>query len=88
MTPGAEIFAVVLLAGIPWGIAQPATRWHHHLEELGLLTSEWKPVAGRRRRLYRVTPEGIAALRTEHNGWRALVSAMELVLRPGTAAAS
>ena len=60
----------------------------HRLEELGLLTSEWKPVAGRRRRLYRVTPEGIAALRTERSGWRALVSAMELVLRPGAAAAS
>ena len=60
----------------------------HRLEELGLLTSEWKPVAGRRRRLYRVTPEGIAALRIERNGWRALVSAMELVLRPGAAAAS
>ena len=27
----------------------------HRLEELGLLASEWQPVSGRRRRLYRIT---------------------------------
>jgi DNA-binding PadR family transcriptional regulator len=59
----------------------------HRLEDVGLLVSEWQPVAGRRRRLYRVTPEGAAALRVERRDWRALVSSIEAVLRPGRAVA-
>lgn len=54
----------------------------HRLEDAGLLTSEWHPVAGRRRRLYRLTPQGEASLSTERRDWRALVSAIEAVLQP------
>jgi PadR family transcriptional regulator PadR len=54
----------------------------HRLEDLGWLVSEWEPVAGRRRRIYRVTPAGRAALREERSDWQALVSAVDSVLRP------
>ncbi|MDQ2747944.1 MAG: helix-turn-helix transcriptional regulator [Pseudonocardiales bacterium] len=54
----------------------------HRLEDLGLLTSQWQPVAGRRRRLYRVTTAGERALQSERRDWRVLVSAVEAVLRP------
>jgi PadR family transcriptional regulator PadR len=54
----------------------------HRLEDLGLLDSEWQPVAGRRRRLYRLTREGHAALAAERDDWTSLVSAVEAVLRP------
>ena len=54
----------------------------HRLEDLGLLTSEWQPVAGRRRRLYRLTEDGKKGLAGEHREWRTLVQAVESVLRP------
>jgi PadR family transcriptional regulator, regulatory protein PadR len=54
----------------------------HRLEDLGLLVSDWQPVAGRRRRVYRLTPEGTRALQAERRDWRALVSCIETVLRP------
>ena len=57
----------------------------HRLEDLGLLVSEWEPVAGRRRRVYSVTSAGLGALRAERQGWQTLVSAVESVLRPGPA---
>lgn len=53
----------------------------HRLEDLGLLTSEWQPVAGRRRRIYRLTAAGEKSLRAERRDWRALVTAVEAVLR-------
>ena len=54
----------------------------HRLEDLGLLVSEWQPVANRRRRLYRVTSEGARALRAERREWQSLVSCVEAVLGP------
>jgi DNA-binding PadR family transcriptional regulator len=54
----------------------------HRLEDLGLLTSEWQPVAGRRRRLYRTTQAGRKALQAELRDWQALVSAVDAVLTP------
>jgi PadR family transcriptional regulator PadR len=59
----------------------------HRLEGLGLLVSEWQPVAGRRRRIYRLTDEGARALRAERRDWQALVSCIEAVLRPARFAA-
>jgi PadR family transcriptional regulator PadR len=53
----------------------------HRLEDLGLLASDWQPVAGRRRRVYRLTPAGSAALRRERTEWQALTTAVEGVLR-------
>jgi PadR family transcriptional regulator PadR len=57
----------------------------HRLEDMGLLASDWEPVAGRRRRVYQLTKAGTAALRSEQKDWRALVTAVESVLRPGRA---
>jgi DNA-binding PadR family transcriptional regulator len=53
----------------------------HRLEDLGLLTSDWQPVAGRRRRLYRITAAGRAALVRERTEWEKLSTAMAIVLR-------
>lgn len=53
----------------------------HRLEDLGWLASDWHPVAGRRRRLYRITPAGHAALSRERAEWAKLSAAMTIVLR-------
>src|SRR5437016_4665183 len=52
------------------------------LETAGMLTSEWQPVAGRRRRIYRLTPAGRRSLAAERSAWSALVAAVESVVRP------
>ena len=58
----------------------------HRLEDDGLLVSEWQPVAGRRRRLYRITAAGRAALKKERTEWEKLSSAIALVLTAGKGA--
>ena len=60
----------------------------HRLEDLGLLASEWQPVAGRRRRIYHTTPAGRKALSAELRAWQALVSAVDAVLSPLRSAAA
>lgn len=60
----------------------------HRLEDAGLLTSEWQQVAGRRRRMYRITAAGARALQAERKDWRALVSAIEAALRPSASVAA
>jgi PadR family transcriptional regulator, regulatory protein PadR len=67
------------LLNLTEGAVYPAL---HRLEDVGLLTSEWHPVGGRRRRLYRITPAGEASLTAERRDWSALVSAVEAVFRP------
>src|SRR4051812_15757924 len=57
----------------------------HRLEDLGLLTSDWQPVSGRRRRLYRITAAGNAALARERAEWDKLSSAIAIVLRTTSA---
>ncbi|HEX3623405.1 MAG TPA: PadR family transcriptional regulator [Acidimicrobiales bacterium] len=64
---------------LPEGSVYPAL---HRLEDLGLLTSEWGPVGGRRRRVYRLTERGSQALAGERRDWRSLVAAVEATLRP------
>jgi PadR family transcriptional regulator, regulatory protein PadR len=54
----------------------------HRLEDAGLLESRWQPVAGRRRRVYRLTPTGLVALAQERRSWVGLVASVEAVLRP------
>jgi PadR family transcriptional regulator PadR len=54
----------------------------HRLEDLGLLSSDWQQVGGRRRRLYRLTDAGETSLTAERRDWQALVSAVDSVLRP------
>jgi PadR family transcriptional regulator PadR len=58
---------------LPEGSVYPAL---HRLEDTGWLTSEWQPISGRRRRVYRVTPAGRAALTVERREWTSLVTAV------------
>lgn len=55
----------------------------HRLEDRGLLSSEWQPVSGRRRRLYRLTRDGRAALAVEHREWNSLAAAVHSVIGGG-----
>jgi len=68
---------------LPEGSVYPAL---HRLEDAGLLASQWQPVAGRRRRVYRLTPSGRAALAVERRSWRSLVAVVDKVLAAGTPA--
>ena len=62
---------------LPEGIVYPAL---HRLETGGLLESSWDMVAGRRRRLYRLTPAGQEHLAREAREWRAFSGSVSLVL--------
>ena len=58
---------------IPEGTLYPVL---HRLESAGLLASDWVEVAGRRRRLYRLTERGRAALVSEQAEWQKFASAV------------
>ncbi|MET8142818.1 helix-turn-helix transcriptional regulator [Sphaerisporangium sp. NPDC005288] len=64
---------------VPTGTVYPALR---RLERVGHLTSEWATVAGRRRRTYRLTSGGYAALAGERSSWRQFTDAIGSVLSP------
>ena len=63
---------------LPEGSVYPAL---HRLEDQGLLSSDWAPVAGRRRRVYRITAAGRSALTAERREWTTLTQAVDAVLR-------
>lgn len=67
---------------LPEGSVYPAL---HRLEDQGLVTSDWAQVDGRRRRTYRLTPQGEAALVEQHREWRRLADAIDAVLAVGRA---
>jgi PadR family transcriptional regulator, regulatory protein PadR len=52
----------------------------HRLEADGLLASAWSTAAGRRRRVYRLTRRGRAALVARRDDWHAFARAVEAVL--------
>jgi len=52
----------------------------HRLEAEGLLASDWSTAAGRRRRVYRLTSAGRAALEKRGREWRHFAAAVEAVL--------
>lgn len=52
----------------------------HRLEADGLLSSSWTVAAGRRRRVYRLTRRGRAALAARAQDWRRFSAAVEAVL--------
>jgi DNA-binding PadR family transcriptional regulator len=52
----------------------------YRLERAGLVASTWREVAGRRRRVYRLTRRGGEALRRRRSEWREQVRALEAVL--------
>jgi transcriptional regulator len=60
----------------------------HRLERAGLLRSAWEVAAGRRRRLYEITPEGLRALSAERSRWDRFAAGIQAVVAPvvGTAA--
>jgi PadR family transcriptional regulator PadR len=66
---------------LPEGTVYPAL---HRLEEAGQLASAWDVVAGRRRRIYRLTAAGEAALAEQSQQWREFSGSVARVL--GTAA--
>jgi len=64
---------------LPEGTVYPAL---HRLEDRRLLASDWSDRSGRRRRVYRVTEEGLRALAEERSQWSSFVAAVDAVVRP------
>lgn len=62
---------------LPEGTVYPAL---HRLEEGGLLASAWAEVSGRRRRVYRLTAGGEAALADQSAQWREFSGSVGQVL--------
>jgi PadR family transcriptional regulator len=69
---------------LPEGTVYPAL---HRLESAGLLASTWDVVAGRRRRIYRLTLAGETALAEQAEQWREFSGSMTRVLGAFTAPA-
>ena len=62
---------------LPEGTVYPAL---HRLEEAGLLASAWDIVSGRRRRIYRLTVAGEAALAEQSQQWSEFSGSVARVL--------
>ena len=62
---------------LPEGTVYPAL---HRLEADGLLASAWETASGRRRRVYKLTRRGHAALGERRGDWQLFVQAVEGVL--------
>jgi transcriptional regulator len=62
---------------LPEGTVYPTL---HRLEREGLLSSRWSSEARRRRRVYRLTRKGRAALERERKEWLLLARAVAAVL--------
>lgn len=66
---------------LPTGTVYPAL---HRLERAGLVRSEWSQASGRRRRSYRLTTAGIAALGRTRTGWEEFSAAVSALLEVRT----
>jgi transcriptional regulator len=65
---------------LPEGTVYPAL---HRLELAGLLASDWvTPDAGRRKRVYTLTPTGKKALKERREGWAEFSRAVGAFLEP------
>jgi len=62
---------------LPEGTIYPAL---HRLEAEALLASSWETASGRRRRVYKLTRRGRAALGERRGDWRLFAQAVEGVL--------
>ncbi len=63
---------------LPEGTVYPVL---HRLENAGLLASEWSTECGRRRRTYRLSESGRAALNEERSAWEGFTAAVGSVLK-------
>ena len=58
----------------------------HRLEKSGLIAATWERLPnGRQRRYYRLTAKGIAKLAQERIQWEDFLTAVRMILQPGTA---
>jgi PadR family transcriptional regulator PadR len=62
---------------LPEGTIYPAL---HRLERSGLLASDWSADQGRKRRVYALTDEGVAALAAQSSEWRRFAGGIQAVL--------
>ena len=62
---------------LPTGTVYPAL---HRLERAGLVESTWDAGPGRRRRTYRLTASGVAALAEHRTGWREFARSVDSLL--------
>lgn len=58
----------------------------HRLQDSGRLASDWEDVAGRRRRIYRITEAGRRALAAETTRWQSFAAAVDAVVGPRSSA--
>ena len=70
---------------LPTGTVYPAL---HRLERAGLVEASWSQAAGRRRRVYTLTPAGRRSLDTERGTWRDFSAVVTALLQPVALAAS
>ena len=64
---------------LPEGTVYPAL---HRLERDGLISSTWDARAARRRRVYRLTGAGLAALAAKQGEWRAFARGVQAIIGP------
>jgi PadR family transcriptional regulator PadR len=64
---------------LPTGTVYPAL---HRLERAGLVQASWSAAAGRRRRVYQLTPAGRRALDSERSSWQDFSAAVTALLKP------
>jgi DNA-binding PadR family transcriptional regulator len=62
---------------LPEGTVYPAL---HRLERDGLVSSEWDAGASRRRRVYQLTTDGVAALAAKRREWRAFAQGVQAIV--------
>ncbi|MFD5543190.1 PadR family transcriptional regulator [Streptomyces sp. NPDC127079] len=62
---------------LPSGTVYPAL---HRLENADLISSSWDSSAGRRRRVYEITPAGERALRATRANWREIIETVRSVV--------
>jgi PadR family transcriptional regulator PadR len=63
---------------LPEGTIYPAL---HRLERGGVLSSRWSSASGRRRRVYKLTRKGAAALDVRRLAWRQFSRGVDLVVQ-------
>jgi DNA-binding PadR family transcriptional regulator len=70
---------------LPTGTIYPALR---RLERAGLVRGSWSEVAGRKRRVYKLTAAGRRALATERGHWKSFSSLLSALMEPTPGPAS